>query len=99
MADCSCHPLRIGNQPVDPNGPKNLDEACPQHGQGTRYYHDLMVKHREESLELRVKHALTLKLIKLQSCCLDNDTDFKRVVAAAAETTLQLIDLDRRSRS
>jgi hypothetical protein len=58
-----------------------------------------MVKHREENLVLRVRHALTLKLIKLQACCLDDDADFKRVVAAATDTTMALIDLDRRSRS
>jgi hypothetical protein len=40
-----------------------------------------------------------LKLIKLQSCCLNDDTDFKRVVQAATETTLHLIELDRRSRT
>lgn len=98
MPSCSCHPLCIGNRPIDPDGPKNLNEDCPEHGVGTTYFNDLTAKHREESLELRVKHALTMKLVKLQACCLDDDTDFKRVVAAVTETTLALIDLDRRSR-
>lgn len=99
MARCSCHPLHIGNRPVDPGGPKNIDDACPMHGVGTAYFEQITAKHREATLPLRVRHALTMKLIKLRACCLDDEADFKRVVAAAADTTMELIALDRRSRT
>lgn len=38
-------------------------------------------------------------LANLQACCLDDATDFARVLSAVVEATIELIDLDRRSRT
>jgi len=38
-------------------------------------------------------------LIKVQACCLDDDADFKRVLASVIEAALILIALDRRSQA
>ena len=59
------------------------------------------IKRLGECLGCDLTHVLSKHqavLLKLQACCLDDDNDFKRVLAAIAEATIELIDLDRSNR-
>ena len=49
--------------------------------------------------EYHVKHAVLKKLAEFQACALDDDNDFKRVATGITQVAIDLIDLDRRSRS